>query len=228
MGIAHELKSIKGAFHYILHRIPSLADYIISTDTISDETITVSVYEESKRRSARLQQSTTVLQTVDDKDTSPQGVKNAKLKPSDNPPNVDHDEDIPSDLQEFVADMDQNITTHLASFKEYSNLLDQSKTLIQEMREDHDTLKAQISSLKESFTTIKKDFTDLKVEHEILISRTTQEHTAFKRTVTGCIAEMNNERVKCEQQLRAVVDNTVLEMSNWSTDFSRTCQSTLE
>ena len=39
MGIAQEHKSIKGAFHYILQRIPSLADYIVSTDTLSDDSI---------------------------------------------------------------------------------------------------------------------------------------------------------------------------------------------
>ena len=92
MGIAQEHKSIIGAFHYLFQRIPCLADYIVSTDNLSDDSITVSVYDEPKRRSARLQQSTTVLQTVDDNDTSSQGVKNAKMNSSDKPPNVDHDE----------------------------------------------------------------------------------------------------------------------------------------
>ena len=148
-------------------------------------------------------------------------MKNAKMHSSDKPPNVDHDEDIPSNLQAFVADMDQNIHFHLISFTEYSKLLEQ-------MREEYDTLKAQISSLQESFTTVKKDFNELKVEHETLIGRTTQEHTALNRTVKDCLGEMNNERVKCEQQLRAVGDSTVLDMSTWSADFSRKCQSTLE
>ena len=95
MGILQDHKSIKDAFHHILQRIPSLADYIVSSDTLSDDSITVSVYDEPKRRSARLQQTTTALKPDDDKE--------------DSITNIDDDEAASTELQTFVADMNQDI-----------------------------------------------------------------------------------------------------------------------
>ena len=208
LGITKDHKSIKGAFHHILQRVPSLADYIVSSETLSDDSITVSVYDEPKRRSARLQQPSSVLEPV-----------------GGEPPNADA---VSTDLQSFVADMDQDLTDHLTAFQEYDKSLAQSNALLQALKEEHDTLKVEISTLQESFTSVKNEFKELKVEHETLIQHTNKQHAEFKKVIKGSIDEIHNERVKCEQQLRAVGDTTVLEMSTWSADFSRKCQSTLD
>lgn len=224
LGITKEHKSIKGAFQYILHRIPSLADYLITADTISDDSITVSVFDEPKRRSARLQQSATVPQ-IADKDISTQGVEKVTPRSSDNPPNIGRDDDISPDLKEFVADM--GFVPDMGFHDQTRTTLSEYRKLFDEMQEKHNTMEAQISSLQASVTSHKEDIIDLKVKYETLISLTTQDNAAIKKGVRDCIAEMNTSREKCERQLREVGDTTIVQMSTWSADFSKKCQTTL-